>query len=114
MNLMNFSKHQKQHFKQHKRKRAHGFCAAADKKVERQNKFKRFDSIWKLLDPFETVRLRPARQGEGLDRRGAASALPLVLWSMYSSKILTICTRVRIKAPNAKEPTWNLKIKNKR
>lgn len=37
------------------------------------------------------------------------SDLPLVLWSMYSRMILTSCTRVRIKAPNAKEPTWYLK-----
>lgn len=30
------------------------------------------------------------------------------LWSIYSRMILTICTSVRIKAPNASEPTWYL------
>lgn len=34
--------------------------------------------------------------------------LHLNLWSRYSRMILTICTSVRIKAPNASEPTWYL------
>lgn len=37
------------------------------------------------------------------------SVLPFVLWSIYSRRILINCTRVRINAPNAKEPTWYLK-----
>lgn len=42
------------------------------------------------------------------ERSSQTFILHLVLWSMYSRMIRTSCTRVRIKAPNAKDPTWYL------
>lgn len=38
----------------------------------------------------------------------SSELLHLNLWSRYSRMILTICTSVRMRAPNASEPTWYL------
>lgn len=90
-NLINFSRHQRQHLKQHMMQRATGFCTPGSEESS--------CLVTGLLQPLPnglpqllTPTLTPGS--------------PLSLWSIYSKITRAICTRVRMRAPNANDPVW--------
>lgn len=93
-NLMNFSRHQRQHLKQHMMQRATGFWATGGQRLGCQGP--------------DTGPESPSPGAQLLSGAPLAPDLrsPLSLWSMYSKMTRTICTSVRMRAPKASDPVW--------
>lgn len=89
-NLINFSRHQRQHLKQHMMQRAIGFWAPGGRRPQ----------VCTLAPDS------PSPRTQLLSRPSPAPALgsPLSLWSMYSKMTRAICTRLRMRAPKASDP----------